>query len=124
MHTDLLPVPNAWRERLAQIALAVVYQHSSACGLSDDAQEEVEWFAGSHPEIPVFMIDVIRQPEVARTLAAELQVRLASPQAILLRFGSPVWMASHRDLTAAAMALAVTNTRRDAPSAAPARPES
>lgn len=82
---------------------AVVYKHSPLCGLSDMAYEQIAAFARSRPEVPIFLIDVIRHRTFSRVVAERLEIRHESPQVIVLRGGNPVWNASHRGVTAEAI---------------------
>jgi bacillithiol system protein YtxJ len=65
---------------------------------------EVRRFVEEHPEVSVFVIDVLAQRDLSDHVAARAGIRHESPQAIVLRRGSPVWSASHRGVTAAAIA--------------------
>ena len=82
-------------ERVLGEPLAVLYKHSPACGMSASAIVEVQQFAASHPDVPVYMVDVIGARPVSRFTAQRLEVQHESPQVILLVNGTPVWHASH-----------------------------
>jgi bacillithiol system protein YtxJ len=83
---------------------AVLYKHSPTCGASLVAFREVREFAAVHPDMPVYLIDVIAGAELAARAAERLGVTHESPQVIVLDHGTPVWNASHRRVTAAALA--------------------
>ena len=85
-------------ERLLQEPLAVLYKHSPWCGLSSGAQVEVQQFAASHPEVPVYTVDVVGARALSRLAAERLTVQHESPQAILVEQGAAVWDAcrAHR----------------------------
>lgn len=83
--------------------VAVLYKHSPLCGLSAIAAGEVRSFVDDRPETPVYMLDVIRERRLAREVERRLGIRHESPQAIILKCGEPVWDASHRGVTAAAL---------------------
>ena len=83
---------------------AVLYKHSPTCGASLLAFKEVRRFAAGHPAMPVYMIDVIEGADLAAQAAERLGVTHESPQVIVLDHGTPVWNASHRRVTAAALA--------------------
>ncbi len=76
-------------------SLAVIYKHSSRCGICTGALVEVQQFAASHPDVPVYVVDVIAQRGLSQRLAERLEVRHQSPQAILVRDGHAVWHGSH-----------------------------
>lgn len=84
--------------------LAVVYKHSPVCGLSTMAADQLRTFAEAHPEVPVYLIDVVRERALAREVADRTEVRHESPQVLLIRDGAVVWDASHRGVQADALA--------------------
>ncbi len=57
-----------------------------------------------HPDVPVYWVDVKGQRPLSREIAGRLGITHESPQAILLRRGTPVWHDSHSGVTAAAIA--------------------
>jgi len=81
--------------------LAVIYKHSRVCPSSARAINEIRAFAERNPGVPVYQIDVIRSRSLARQIAEDLGVRHQSPQAIVLRHGSPVANGSHHEVTRA-----------------------
>ena len=89
---DLEPV---WRE-----PLAVLYKHSPLCGLSAMAEQEVRAFVRTNPDVPVYLVDVIRSRPLSQEVERRLEVRHESPQAFVLRGGEVVWHGSHRAVTA------------------------
>lgn len=93
----------------------MIYKHSPRCGVSLNAADEVRRFAGSATEVPVYVVDVVRDRELAREVERRLGVRHESPQVILLRDGDAVWDASHRAVTARALADALAQARPDGP---------
>jgi bacillithiol system protein YtxJ len=64
----------------------------------------VHRFLAAHPDMPVYLVDVIAGRPLSRAIAARLDITHESPQAILLRSGTPVWHASHDGVTAEAIA--------------------
>ncbi|HEX2190484.1 MAG TPA: bacillithiol system redox-active protein YtxJ [Longimicrobiaceae bacterium] len=83
--------------------VALVYKHSTRCPVSLMAHAEVERFAEAHPEVPVYVVDVVFGRPVSRWVADRTGVVHHSPQAILLRRGEPAWDASHMGITAGAL---------------------
>ncbi len=112
IHPIVSPNPDSWQEELQRAALALLYKHSPICGVSAAASEEVERFADANPGLPIFRVDVIRQRGLSQRIAQHLGVRHASPQAILLRSGSPIWVTSHFGVTAAALEDATRSAAR------------
>ena len=78
---------------------ALLYKHSPACWLSSRAARTVGRVGEEHPELPIYVVDVLGQRGLSRDLAARLDVPHASPQVILLRQGKAVWDASHLGVT-------------------------
>lgn len=83
--------------------VAVLYKHSPLCGASAMAARQVRTFMDDHPEVPVYLVDVIRDRPLAREVARRLSVRHESPQAFMLRDGDVVWSGSHGSVTADAL---------------------
>ncbi len=75
--------------------VAILYKHSPFCPTSRRALEEVRYFSEHNPEIPVYMVNVVRDRDLSRQLAESLGILHESPQAILLRVGSSKAHVSH-----------------------------
>lgn len=109
------PIPLTDAESLEEACgreLAVIYKHSPRCGASVSAAREMARFAETAPEIPVYVLDVVRDRALAREVAVRLGVTHESPQVIVLRSGKAVWDASHREVTAAALSRELGSARR------------
>src|SRR5678815_341212 len=66
----------------------LIFKHSSTCGLSAMAAEEVaEWLDAAHVNADVYVVDVRRSRPVSHAVAERLKVRHESPQALLVRDG-------------------------------------
>ncbi len=87
--------------------LAVLYKHSPLCGLSAVAARQMGAFGAAHPDVPVYVVDVIRSRAVSRDVERQLEIRHASPQAFVLRDGEVMWHASHTAITQTALAEAL-----------------
>ncbi|MGK7310750.1 MAG: bacillithiol system redox-active protein YtxJ [Candidatus Longimicrobiales bacterium M2_2A_002] len=83
--------------------VAVLYKHSPLCGASAAAVREVRAFMSSHTDVPVYLVDVIRDRPLAREVARRLSIRHESPQAFVLRDGRVVWSGSHHSVTTEAL---------------------
>ena len=94
---------------LPPLGLAFLYKHSYRCGISLTAREEVEAFAISRPDVPIYQLDVLAQRPLSQALAALLHVPHASPQVILLRDRVAVWSASHSRITVPALTAALAD---------------
>lgn len=80
---------------LLERPLAVVYKHSPRCWQSSATIREVTGFADRYPDVPVFLVDVVGERELARRIAESTGVRHESPQLLVLREGEAVWETSH-----------------------------
>ena len=75
--------------------VAVLFKHSTRCGISSSALSEMEQLAGRHPGIPVYLVDVIADRRVASQVASATGVRHQSPQVIVVESGVASWSTSH-----------------------------
>jgi len=75
--------------------VALVYKHSTRCPISTIAHQEVEQLVRERPDAPVWIVDVIVQRALSRTVADRTGVEHESPQVILLAGGEVVYEASH-----------------------------
>ncbi len=89
-------VRSAWESRLRDTPVAVLYKHSPTCGLSSMALDEVSAFSSDHPDIPVYLVDVLSQRPLSNEIESTLGIRHESPQAFVLRDGVVAWHGSHR----------------------------
>ena len=107
-------------EPLLEEPVALLYKHSPLCGTSAAAAREVRSFVRDNPDVPVYMVDVIRDRPVAREAARRLAVRHESPQVLVLREGEVVWSGSHGAVTARALQRELDGSANGAdPDAAP-----
>lgn len=79
---------------------AVIYKHSTRCSVCVGALSEVRKFAERHPDVPVFLIDVVGHRPISNLVAERFDVIHQSPQALVIRDGESVWDASHLSVTA------------------------
>ena len=84
-------------------ATGFIFKHSTRCPVSFEAQREVERFAESGAEIPIYRVLVVENRATSSAIADRLGVAHASPQVILVAGGEPAWHASHWDVTAATL---------------------
>lgn len=106
---DSASVSTAWEARFASQPVAVLYKHSPTCGLSAMAFDEIRAFAESHPDVPIYLVDVFALRPLSNTVEHTLGIRHESPQAIVFRDGAVVWHGSHRRVNRAALAEAVAS---------------
>lgn len=86
---------------------AVIYKHSNRCGTCFRALKEVRKFAAKRPDVPVFMIDVVRDRPVSNQVSQHFEVIHQSPQALVIQDGGSVWDASHLNVTAGGLESAI-----------------
>ena len=72
------------------------------------ALDEVEAFLRQQPNLTAFTVDVRAQRPLSQQIAARSGVEHESPQVIIFRRGTPIWNASHQDITAAVLARQVS----------------
>lgn len=101
-------VQSAWDTRLDTTPVAVLYKHSPTCGLSSMALDEVEAFSAQHPDVPIYLVDVLSQRTLSNEIEATLGIRHESPQAFVFRDGAVVWHGSHRRVQRGTLAEQVT----------------
>jgi bacillithiol system protein YtxJ len=87
-------------DALRDLPLVLVYKHSTRCPISLIAYQEVAQLEGHHPDVPVYLVDVLSSRLVSRYVADQTRVVHHSPQLILMSRGEPVWAVSHFDVRA------------------------
>ena len=90
-------------DRLLDAPLAVVFKHSSTCGISARAHGEVERFLSEHPERHIYKVEVLGSRAVSDYIEEKTGIRHESPQLLVLRAGEVVWHGSHSRVTAEAI---------------------
>jgi bacillithiol system protein YtxJ len=90
----------------------VIFKHSTQCSRSAAAWEEFQDFVSAHPDVPCGTVLVIEDRDVSDAVEDRFRVRHESPQAIVVRNGSPVWHASHFSVTEKALREALETQRR------------
>ena len=81
----------------------VVFKHSLTCPISAAAYDQMAKLEGE-----VALIEVQRARELSTEIENRLGVAHESPQVLVLRNGEVVWNASHFEITAGAVAEAVS----------------
>ena len=106
MEVPFAPVPDvAALDALLGQSVAtpvVLFNHDRYCPISRHVARALGALAG-----PIALIDVTRQHELKRAVAARTGVAHESPQVIVVRDGRVTWSASHFAITANAVAHAV-----------------
>lgn len=90
--------------------LLVVFKHSTACPVSWAANSQVNRFRASHPDVPVHIVNVIKDRPVSLKIAELTGIRHESPQVIIIRDGAVLTSASHGKITEANLAAMVAGT--------------
>lgn len=83
---------------------ALLYKHSTRCGLSTRAKRQIRAFMENFPAAPVYLVDVIADRSVSDEIEDRLGIRHESPQAILVEGGNPRHSATHRGVRAEVLA--------------------
>lgn len=94
-------------DRALERPFALIFKHSSRCGISARALAVVRRFAETEPMVPVLIVPVIECRSASSYLAEQLGIRHQSPQAILLRRGRVLWHRSHSAISREALMEAV-----------------
>lgn len=84
--------------------IAVIFKHSTRCHVSAFAFREVTNFARHHPNVPVYIIQVIEQKILVHHINERTNVKHESPQVIVIRNGKVIWNDSHEGVTEEAIA--------------------
>ena len=91
-------------ERLLIAPLVIIFKHSTMCGISAGAHDQIERFLAENPEQAIYKVEVIESRQVSDYVEEKTGVRHASPQLLVLRSGEVVWHVSHAGVTAEAIA--------------------
>lgn len=91
-------------DRLLEEPLAIVFKHSTVCGMSARAHREAERFLTEHPGHSIHKVDVHESRPVSDYIEAKTGIRHESPQVLVVRHGKVVWHGSHSRVTAEAIA--------------------
>lgn len=83
--------------------LAIVLKHSTACPISRNAQREVALFMSQHPEIPVYIVDILQNRDISQYIEKRTGVAHQSPQALVVKDGKVTWHDSHYRIEAASL---------------------
>jgi bacillithiol system protein YtxJ len=99
---------------LARSALSpiLIFKHSTTCGLSTMAAEEVaDLLRGAPIDADVYVVDVHGGRAISRAITERLKIPHESPQALLIANGAVRWHRSHAGVTAGAIARALAHLR-------------
>lgn len=100
-----------WRAVLGRPGPSLLFKHSTACPISRGAyQEFLRWVAGLEDDsVQPYLVNVLEERPLSRTIAANVGVDHQSPQALLSQNGRVIWHASHYAVTEAAIREAVAH---------------
>jgi bacillithiol system protein YtxJ len=92
-----------WQQALSESDLrpVFVFKHSTSCPISANAWNEYQAFVNkvAGQDAQFWMVKVIESRPISNRIAEDLEVKHASPQAILLQKHQSVWHASHWKIT-------------------------
>lgn len=86
-------------EGLLHTDLLVLFKHSTSCPVSWAAHSQINRFRLKHPEVPVQILNVIKERPTSLKVAQITGIRHESPQVILVRNGEIVTSVSHGMIT-------------------------
>ena len=90
-------------ERAIARPLALIFKHSTTCGISASAYREVQRFLADASEPPVFLVDVHQARALSNYIEEKTGVRHESPQVLVFKEGALRWHDSHGRVTAEAL---------------------
>jgi len=96
---DQAPVRDDSLNEALEADLAIIYKHSTRCPTSATAMRQVKEFMAKNPDIPVYVVDVIRDRALSRQLADDLGVQHQSPQVVVLKNGTLQAHGSHYEIS-------------------------
>ena len=98
----LLRDDSDWKDllRRSRDRPVVLFKHSTSCGVSQQILQEFNEFASRNESIAYGIVNVVEDRSLSDTIAAAMQIRHESPQAIVIENERPVWHASHWSITA------------------------
>ena len=73
----------------------IIMKHSTRCGISHAAVEEVESFAGVDARFPIYVLDLLNYREVSDAITEKYERPHHSPQVLIVRNGEVVNHATH-----------------------------
>lgn len=88
---------------LQEAGPVLLLKHSTTCPISAAALEEVEAWGGDF-----VYLDLLAHRDVSNAIAARLNVRHESPQALLVKGGRAAGVLNHDDITRDALSRLVT----------------
>lgn len=91
--TDLDQIDGAVDASSTQSVL--IFKHSTTCGTSAEAHEEVSTLLAGTVDARVYLVDVRSSRQVSNAIAQRFGIRHESPQILLLDGGRVRWHASH-----------------------------
>lgn len=85
----------------------VIFKHSATCIISITVKRQYDAFVEAHPDVPTRLVVVQQERPLSNAIEDVLRVEHESPQALVVQHGRVLWHASHRRITADALAQAV-----------------
>ena len=79
--------------------LALIYKHSTRCMVSLMALKKLKSESTGAYSVPFYMVDVIKDRSVSRTVADAFSVQHESPQLLLVKDGECLYDASHESVS-------------------------
>ena len=83
----------------ASSELAVIYKHSTRCMVSLMALKKLKSESTGGYSVPFYMVDVIKDRAISRSVADTFSVEHESPQVLLVKNGECIYDASHESVS-------------------------
>ena len=83
-------------EEMFEAEQAILFKHSTRCGLSTTAVRQVRKFAENFPAAQIYHLKVIEYRPLSDEVEARTKIRHETPQVILFKDGQALFDASHR----------------------------
>ena len=96
----------------------ILFKHSRTCPVSLSADRQMQAFAQARPDVPVYLLCVLKHRALARLIADQIGVHHESPQAILFQRGNVIGHLSHDEIDVdelSGLVPAFTSASPDAP---------
>lgn len=86
------------RESLSQPVL--ILKHSTRCSISSAAWSRIErkWSPGDEARLKPYFLDLLAYRDISNEIEAHYQVEHQSPQVLIIKNGSCIYMASHMEI--------------------------
>ena len=97
-------------EDIFKVPKALVFKHSTRCGISRFAYAEVmKYLESCRADICLFIVDVIKNKHISKEIQKKTGITHESPQVLLIKSGAVIWHDSHWNITEQNLKKAIEN---------------